>query len=134
MKGAHESVAAEHEPAAQLPARVRVAVPAGHTAEEHIVPAAYFWQAPLPSHRPFVPHESACASLQTPCASGSPAATFEHVPFLPATAQETQAPVQAESQHTPSTQLPNAHWVGFVASHASPLAFFATHMPPTPVQ
>ncbi len=28
------------------------------------VPGAYFWQAPVPSHRPFVPHEGLPLSRQ----------------------------------------------------------------------
>jgi hypothetical protein len=62
------------------------------------------------------------------------APTFVHVPFEPASAHETHAPVQAVSQHTPSTQWPKAHWLGAEALHASPFIFFATQVPPGPLQ
>jgi hypothetical protein len=44
------------------------------------------------------------------------------------------APVHALSQQTPSTQLPKAHWVGSAGLHATPFIFFATQVPPGPLQ
>jgi hypothetical protein len=41
------------------------------------------------------------------------------VPALPATLQAWQLPVHALLQHTPSTQLPLAHWLAM--AHATPL-------------
>jgi hypothetical protein len=48
--------------------------------------------------------------------------------------QETQAPVQAVLQQTPSTQLPNAHWLGADALQAWPFIFLARQVPPAPLQ
>lgn len=41
--------------------------------------------------------------------------------------QALQAPLQVESQHRPSTQLPEAHWQP--ALQVAPLVFSATHEP-----
>ena len=49
-------------------------------------------------------------------------------------AQETQGPEHADSQHTPSTQLPKAHWFGSAGLHVAPFDFFATQVPPGPLQ
>ena len=57
-----------------------------------------------------------------------PEATGLHVPTLPAWLQESQAPVQAVLQHTPSTQLPLRHSLETV--HVAGGDFFATHAPP----
>lgn len=47
-------------PAEQLPAPVtEVDVAEAHTAVEQLVPSAYFWQAPAPSHLPLVPQLAA---------------------------------------------------------------------------
>jgi hypothetical protein len=70
------------------------------------VPAGYFWQAPAPSHLPFVEHAVALRSVQTPWGSAAPAATRVHVPSFPATAQLRQAPSQVVAQQTPSRQWP----------------------------
>jgi hypothetical protein len=56
-----------------------------------------------------------------------PAPIGLHVPTFPATSHASQAPVQAELQHTPSTQLPLRHWL--LAVHARPLDGFGTHAP-----
>jgi hypothetical protein len=55
-----------------------------------------------------------------------PAATGEQVPTLPGTLQESQAPLHAVSQQTPSTQLPLRHWLEEV--HATGPSF-GTHAP-----
>jgi hypothetical protein len=60
--------------------------------------------------------------------------TGVQVPTAFATTQDMQAPVQAESQQTPSTQLPNAHWLGAAGLHVSPFFFFVMHVPPGPLQ
>ena len=57
--------------------------------------------------------------------SGSePATTGPHVPSAPcpffAAEQATHVPVHAESQHTPSTQKPDAHWAPAVQAIAPP--------------
>jgi hypothetical protein len=66
--------------------------------------------------------------------SARPAPTEVHVPFELASAHETQGPPQAVSQQTPSTQWPKAHWLGAAGLQASPFIFFATHVPPGPLQ
>jgi hypothetical protein len=77
-----------------------------------------------------VEHAAAPRFGHTPRGSGSPAGTWEHVPV----AHERHAPAQGVSQQTPSTQLPNAHWLGIAGLHAAPLAFFARQLPPGPLQ
>jgi hypothetical protein len=52
--------------------------------------------------------------------------TGEQVPALPETVQEPHCPVQAVSQQTPSTQLPEAHWSAAV--QAVPLVLSETHL------
>jgi hypothetical protein len=56
-----------------------------------------------------------------------PAVTGEQVPTLPGTLQESQAPVQAVSQHTPSTHWPVPHWL--FAEQVMPEGPFGTHAP-----
>lgn len=74
-------------------------------APAHAVPAAYFWQAPLPLQKPLVPQVVAPASLQW--ASGScPAGTATQVPTEPVRLQALQIPVQAVAQQTPCAQNP----------------------------
>jgi hypothetical protein len=70
--------------------------------------------------------------MQVPCGSTAPAIMGEHAPALPATLQAWQLGQLAEPQHTPSTQLPLAHWPPAV--QAAPFVFFMTQLPPTPVQ
>jgi hypothetical protein len=59
--GAHVCVAAgRHVPApSQVRASVAAFAPSGHTGGAHCVPASYFWQAPAPSQKPFVPQLTA---------------------------------------------------------------------------
>jgi hypothetical protein len=54
--------------------------------------------------------------------------TTEQVPAEPATLQASQAPAQAVLQQTPSTQLPEPHWLAAV--HVALLAFLATQVVP----
>jgi hypothetical protein len=75
------------------------------------VPVAYFAQPPAPSQRPFVPHEVAPWSWQTFRLSTLLAGMGVQVPFAEASAQLRHEPVQAVSQQTPSTQLPDAQSV-----------------------
>jgi hypothetical protein len=74
----------------QVPAVSR-RVPA-HDGGEQIVSAAYIAQPPKPSHVPVWPHEATPSSLQTPCGSGMPGSTGQHVPTRPTTLQLTQLP------------------------------------------
>ena len=88
----------------------------------------------MPSQAPLVEQAAACRSTQTPRGSATPAPTLVHVPTEPARAHETQAPVQAVSQQTPSTQWPKAHWLGSAGLQASPFIFLAKQLPPRPLQ
>jgi hypothetical protein len=54
------------------------------------------------------------------------AAKLPHEPF-PLTAHDWHDEHALAPQHTPSTQLPPAHW--FAAVHAAASAFWATHAP-----
>ena len=78
------------------------------------VPGLYFWQPPLPSQRPFVPHVVAPWSAQTPFESTAPAASGVQWPIVEASAQLLHAPSHLPSQHTPSAQKPEAHSLPFV--------------------
>ena len=57
-----------------------------------------------------------------------PTATAAHVPSLPAPLHAMHVPLHATSQHTPSTQKPEAHWAD--STQAWPLARSARHWPP----
>jgi hypothetical protein len=59
-----------------------------------------------------------------------PATTGLQVPTLPGTAHESHAPSQAVSQHTPSTQLPLAHWPS--APQVAPGVFFSSQVREAP--
>jgi hypothetical protein len=81
--GAQPWVGFEHEPPWHVPAFVSVAPPAGQAACEQLVPSAYFWQPPAPSHLPFVPQLAAPSSAQKDAGAGVLAATGVHVPVPP---------------------------------------------------
>jgi hypothetical protein len=72
------------------------------------VPAAYFWQAPA-SHLPLVPQLACPWSAQLPAGSDAPVATLVHVPIELGSAQDRHGPAQADAQHTPCAQTPDAH-------------------------
>jgi hypothetical protein len=78
-------------------------------AAAQLVPAAYFWQPPVPSQKPLPPQLGPPASLHW--LSGSvPAGMETHVPGEPASAQELQLVVQALEQQTFCAQNPELHW------------------------
>jgi hypothetical protein len=82
------------------------------------VPAAYFWQAPLPLQSPLRPQVAMPASAHW--ASGSwPAGTATQVPTEPGMAHELQIDEQAAPQQTPCAQTPELQVVPAV--HAVPL-------------
>jgi hypothetical protein len=60
---------------------------------------------------PFLPQLAAPASVHIARGSALPAAIFVHFPGADGSAQLRQAPVQAPSQQTPSTQYPDLHSV-----------------------
>jgi hypothetical protein len=82
--------------------------------------------APAPSQEPSLPHVD-CAVAEHTLRGLVPASAGVHVPMLPTCAHVMQLPPQAVLQHTPSTQLPLAHWLAPV--HAVPLLSFGTHEP-----
>ena len=83
-----------------------------------MVPLAYRRQEPPPSHAPSVPQ--VVAPLSAHCPSGSaPAATSVHVPAVPASPHDRQAPVHAVRQQVPCSQKPLAHSAAVV--HDAPL-------------
>ncbi len=57
-----------------------------------------------------------------------PATRTAQVPTEPVTLHASQAPPHAVLQQTPSTQLPERHWL--FAVHAGPLPSFATQLVP----
>ena len=63
-----------------------------------LTPLRYSWQAPAPSHLPFVPQLAAPLSVQDLRVSALPAATMVHLPCEPGRPQLRQEPVQAFSQ------------------------------------
>jgi hypothetical protein len=71
----------------------------------------YFWQPPAPSHLPLVEQAAAVMSWQTVRGSALPAAIDVHLPGAEESEQLRQAPVQAVSQQTPSTQWVERHSV-----------------------
>lgn len=84
-------------------------VPETQLAAPQAVPLGYFWQAPA-WQRPLVPQLVAPWSLHIPAGSALPVATFVHVPSVPDSAHDWQAPLQALSQQTPWAQKPLLHW------------------------
>jgi hypothetical protein len=88
-----------HLPApSQVEAPVNVDVPPGQLEGMHWVCATYSWQLPLPSHLPFDWQEVDPLSWQMPAGSTWPTGTLVHVPSEPWSAQDWQAPLQAELQ------------------------------------
>ena len=84
---------------------------AAHASGAQVVPIWYFWQPPEPSHLPFVEQAAAVMSWHTPRGSTLPAAIEVHLPGVDGSEQLRQAPVQAVSQQTPSTQWVERHSV-----------------------
>jgi hypothetical protein len=81
-----------------------------------------------------VPHEAmhaAALPLQNVRVHSLPGSirlgTLAQVPTAPTRLQAWHVPAQAVLQHTPSTQLPEAHWSGDAQSR--PWPFFAAHAP-----
>jgi hypothetical protein len=69
-----------------------------------VVPGSYLRQPVAPSHLPSVPQLLAPLSTQTLRGSTTPAGTGVQRPMAEGRAQLRQAPAQAPSQQTPSTQ------------------------------
>ena len=92
------------------------------------VPCGYLRQAPAPSHRPSLPQLVAPSSAHS-LPGSVPPGTGEQVPSLPVMLHAWQAPAQALSQQTPSTQTPFAHSPGAVQS--APIDFLGMQLVPT---
>ena len=129
--GVHDCESALQWPPEHCPASVSVDVLA-QPAGEHVVPSAYFWQPPAPSHLPFVPQVGAVWSVQAPFGSTLPALKGAQSPALPVTLQALHDEQLAEPQHTVSTQLFVVHWLPL--AQLCPFVFFWTQLPPAPVQ
>jgi hypothetical protein len=99
---------------------MKVAEPATQLASAHGEPAAYRWHAPA-SHMPFVPQLDGACTTQVPDGSGALEATFVHWPMAPVSAQDLQALLHWDEQHTPCAQMPVAHSLGF--EQKAPLPF-----------
>ena len=91
-----------------------------------VVPTAYFWQAPAPSHLLLVPQVLAPWSTQVLVGSGEPAATLVQVPADAASAHDRQAPVQALLQQKPWAQ--KVDWHSLPAVHGWPFSL-GPHVP-----
>lgn len=130
-----------YAPQELVPLSTHVPVPLHRSAVDNVlfvqlaarqtVEAGYWAQAPAPPHKPLVPQDAAPSSEHS--SSGSvPAAMFPHVPSAPepflAAEHAWQAPPHAVLQHTPSVQLPLAHWAEAVQT--VPSTSFAAHTVP----
>jgi hypothetical protein len=93
-----------------------VSCPEAHVGAPHVVPLAAL-QVPAPSHTA----AWQVAALAMHCPRGLvPADAFAHMPLLAGRLHCMQAPVQAPSQHTPSTQWFEVQSPGLV--HVTPSA------------
>ena len=111
----------------QVRASVPVVIPTGHVAAAHWVPAAYSWQAPLPSQNPVVPQVAAAWATHWLAGSVPPEATGVQVPALPVSAHDMQVDPQAVAQQTPCAQIPVLHSVP--PAQVAPVDF-SPHEPP----
>jgi hypothetical protein len=79
-------------------------------AAAHWVPDGYFWQAPLPLQRPFVPQVDEPWSVHWVVGfGGCPPVIEVQVPTVPDSAHELQVVLQALLQQTPCAQNPELH-------------------------
>jgi hypothetical protein len=110
--------------------------PAAQAAARHTVVLPYFSHVPLPSQWLVVPHVSGTAGVpHRPCGSSLPAAIAAQVPSgdeeVSAFRHEEQVSAQGLSQHTPSTQLREAH--SLPPAHGFPFAVgVGPTSPPSP--
>ena len=74
----------------------------------HTVPTGASAQPPTPSHAPVWPQPSPL-TVQTWCGSATPTSVGQQTPGLEGRLHETQAPVQALLQQTPSAQKLDWH-------------------------
>jgi hypothetical protein len=123
-------------PGAQAPAPSQTepctVVGPAHVVDPQLLPAfAAARQAPFPSQNPSAPHvsaDAAHASFGSTSARIGPQSPVDP-DTLNAARHDTHAPSHFPSQHTPSVQNPDWHWLPSV--HAWPFASGGTHAPPT---
>jgi hypothetical protein len=116
------AVAARQTPAPSQVRTDRPVVAFMHVAAPHCVPSACFRQPPAPSQVPSLPHVDAAATGQNDATSGgSPSPIGEHVPTLPVSEHDEQAPAQALLQQTLATQYPDAQSEFMPDGHAPPI-------------
>jgi hypothetical protein len=73
-------------------------VPPAHDATTHVVPAGYFWHAPVPTaHVPSFPHDAAPWAVQ---------ALAQQIPFAPQIPLEQSVPPSAGLHPPPFCPLP----------------------------
>jgi len=117
-------------PATQAPAPLQAgtgsSVPLAQAATPQAVPVAHLRQAPAPSQVPSFPQEVAVSAVQS-LRTSVPDTAGVHWPSVPTPPQVMQAPVQALSQQTPSTQKPL--WQLPAAPQAVPFVSFAVQTP-----
>ena len=87
-----------------------------HEALPQLVEAGAYPQAPAPSQVPLKPQGMAGFDAQPPCGSEALGAVGWQEPACPGMLQARQVPQLGAEQHTPSTQLPLAHWVAALQS------------------
>jgi hypothetical protein len=121
MKGAQDWLAGEAQVPLPSQRPAKVSAPPVQPALWQATPAGYFSQAPAPSQVPSVPQLDLPVSVQ-PCRGFVPRSAGIQLPAVPSPLQETQAPVQAVSQQTPSTQKPDLHAAVAVAVQGWPLS------------
>jgi hypothetical protein len=81
-----------------------------HCPGRQVVPEGNLRQAPLPSQLPSSPQVETLAAGQVAASRGAtPTGTKLQVPTAPWTLQDLHVSVQADEQHTPSTQNPLVH-------------------------
>jgi hypothetical protein len=101
-------------------------VPPVQAATPQVVPLAHLRQAPAPSQKPSLPQDVAVSAVQSLCTS-VPETAGVHWPRVPTPPQVMQAPPQALSQQTPSTQKPL--WQLPAAPQAVPFVSFTVQAP-----
>jgi hypothetical protein len=117
-------------PAVQVPVPLQVGIGSTVALEQlatpHWVPAPHWRQAPAPSQNPSFPQLVAAEAAQS-LRTSVPETAGWHCPTVPTPLQVMQAPVQAFSQQTPSTQKPL--WQSPLPPQVVPCASVAMHWP-----
>jgi hypothetical protein len=112
----------------QRPAGVKELVPSQALGLQ-MVPAGQRLQPPWPLQIPICPQLASGSDMQMPCRSRPPAGVGTQAPAWRGSSQDTQAPVQATLQQTPSAQKPESHWAA--SSQGAPTCRSTPHAPLT---